>query len=128
MQDKQVYEYAVIRFVPKVEREEFINVGVILFCKGLKYLDLKYKVVQKKLDAFDVEIDQKQLETYLQTWKLICEGGTKGGVIGEQDLPNRFRWLTATRSTLIQSSKVHPGLCIHPPEEILEHLFNKYIG
>ncbi|AZQ64925.1 DUF3037 domain-containing protein [Flammeovirga pectinis] len=128
MQDKQVYEYAVIRFVPKVEREEFINVGVILFCKGLKYLDLKYKVVQKKLDAFDIEIDQAQLETYLQTWKLICEGGSKGGVIGEQDLPNRFRWLTATRSTLIQSSKVHPGLCIKPPEEILEHLFCKYIG
>ncbi|KXX70715.1 DUF3037 domain-containing protein [Flammeovirga sp. SJP92] len=128
MQDKHVYEYAVIRFMPKVEREEFINVGVILFSKPLKFLDLKYQVNEKKLNAFDlVDIDKKGIEAYLNTWKLICEGGAKGGVIGEQDLPSRFRWLTATRSTLIQSSKVHPGLCIEEPEEILERLFEKYV-
>lgn len=127
MQDKQVYEYAVIRFVPRVEREEFINVGVILFSKPLKYLNLKYAIFDRRLSAFDFEIDKSQIETYLHTWKLICEGGKKGGVIGQQDLPSRFRWLTATRSTLIQSSKVHPGLCIEEPEIILDKLFNKYV-
>ncbi|MBD0400738.1 DUF3037 domain-containing protein [Flammeovirga sp. EKP202] len=128
MQDKQVYEYAVIRFMPKVEREEFINVGVILFSKPLKFLDLKYQVNEKRLNAFDlIDIEKQEIEAYLNTWKLICEGGSKGGVIGEQDLPSRFRWLTATRSTLIQSSKVHPGLCVEEPQVILERLFEKYV-
>lgn len=127
MQDKHVYEYAVIRFVPKVEREEFINVGVILFSKPLKFLDLKYTILEKRINAFDVDLQISEIEAYLNTWKLICDGGDNSGVIGEQDLPNRFRWLTATRSTLIQSSKVHPGICIEEPEEILNRLFEKYV-
>ncbi|MBB3700618.1 DUF3037 domain-containing protein [Flammeovirga yaeyamensis] len=125
-EDKYVYEYAVIRFVPKVEREEFMNVGVILFCKNRKYIQMKYHIDETLFNAFSPEISIDEVYDYLKAWELVCEG-KKGGVIGDQDIPSRFRWLTATRSTLLQCGKVHPGMCEHP-ENILEGLFEKYVG
>lgn len=126
MQDKVTYEYAIIRVVPEVEREEFFNVGVILYSKRKKYLDIKYHINEQKLRAFSPALDITFLNNYLHAWKLVCQGAPEGGPIGQLDLAYRYRWLTASRSTIIQSSKTHPGLCSHP-QEVLERLFNQYV-
>lgn len=126
MQDRYTFEYAIIRIVPKVEREEFFNVGVILFSKRKKFLGFKYQINQDKLKAFTPEIELEVLNDYLKAWKLICDGHTSGGPIGALELSDRFRWLAACRSTIIQSSKTHPGLC-HDPDKELNDIFKKYV-
>jgi len=126
MQNKHSYEYAVIRVVPKVEREEFINIGVIMFCKRKKYLGIKYTIDEKRLQSFSPTIDIQLIEEYLKAWENVCKGGRVGGRIGEEEKSFRFRWLTANRSTIIQSSSVHPGLCAQP-EQVLEELFELYV-
>lgn len=126
MQDKFTFEYAVIRIVPKVEREEFFNVGVILFSKRKKFLGIKYYIDAEKLKAFSPDVEIDVFEDYLKAWKLVCEGAAEGGKIGAMELSDRFRWLTACRSTIIQSSKTHPGLCEHP-EKTLEEIFKKQV-
>jgi hypothetical protein len=126
MQDKVTFEYAVIRLVPKVEREEFFNVGVILFSKRKKFLDIKYHINIDKFKAFAPELELTDLNAYLNAWKLICDGTSSGGKIGELEISDRFRWLAACRSTIIQSSKTHPGLCKNPETE-LDAIFEKYV-
>ena len=126
MQDRYIYEFAIIRVVPKVEREEFFNVGVILFSKQKKYIGIKYQIDKKRLEAFSEDLDIDFLNDYLKAWEAVCEGTPKGGLIGTLELPSRFRWLTASRSTIIQSSKVHPGLCVDM-EVALEDLFRRYV-
>jgi hypothetical protein len=120
MQDRHLFEYAVIRVVPRVEREEFINVGVIMYCNKLKYLKAAYHVVPAKLIALCCDLEVPIIEENLKAIVNICEGGQASGPIGQLDLAGRFRWLTATRSTVVQCSKVHPGFCIAP-----EDTFNK---
>lgn len=127
MPDKVTYEYAVIRVVPRVEREEFMNVGVILFSKRKRYLGLKYKIDEKRITAFSPEVDIDQLKAYLKAWEEVCAGQPKGGPIGKQDQAYRFRWLTANRSTIVQSSRPHPGIC-ESPERLLGELFEFYVG
>jgi hypothetical protein len=122
----KVFEYAVIRVVPIVEREEFINVGVVLFCKELDFLAVKIAVNEVKLHAIAPQLDLKLVLDYLNSFQMIVEGQKSGGEISEYIPPERFRWLTATRSTILQCSKVHPGLCENP-EEILSHLFEHLI-
>ena len=126
MQGKQVYEYALIRYVPRVERGECINVGVILFSKKKKYLGVRYHLDAKRIKGFYPAADLEELADYLQAWELICEGKPEGGRIAALDLAGRFRWLTAVRSTIIQSSNVHPGLCEYP-ERVLNKLFEEYV-
>jgi len=126
MQDRQTYEYAIIRVVPKVEREEFMNVGAILYSKNFKYLGIRYHIDENRLLAFAPETDLELISSYLSAWKLICDGSKDGGYIGTFDIASRFRWLTASRSTMIQSSPIHPGLCFDP-EEVLEDLFQRYV-
>ena len=126
MQDKVTYEFAVIRLVPKVERDEFINIGVILFSKRKQFLGMKYKVDKKRIQAISNEVDIDTINNHLKAWDLICQGVPQAGVIGKLDLPSRFRWLVAARSTIIQSSETHPGLC-DDPEKVLEGLFNRYV-
>ena len=126
MLDKVTFEYAIIRLVPKVEREEFFNVGVILFSKRKKFLDIKFHINADKLKALAPELELDTLNNYLNAWKLICEGKAAGGKIGSFETSDRFRWLAACRSTIIQSSKTHPGLCNDPAEE-LNDIFEKYI-
>jgi hypothetical protein len=126
MQDKYTFEYAIIRLVPKVEREEFFNVGVILFSKRKKFLDIKYHIDLDKLKALASEIELNVLNDYLKAWKLICDGKSTGGKIGELEISDRFRWLAACRSTIIQSSKTHSGLCKNPEIE-LKDIFEKYV-
>ena len=126
MPDKFIYEYAIIRVVPKVERGEFLNVGVILFSKKKKYLDMKFHINEKRLNAFSSEIDIEELNEYLNAWDAVCKGSDSGGPIGKLEIQVRFRWLTANRSTIIQSSPVHSGLC-GEMEELLDKLYAKYV-
>ena len=126
MRDRVTYEYAVIRLVPKVEREEFMNVGVILFSKRKKYLGIKYVVDEQRVSAFAKEVDVSMIQSYLEAWESICNGSPEGGKIGELEMSLRFRWLVASRSTIIQSSKTHPGLC-YDPEQVLAELYERYI-
>lgn len=111
MQEQFLYEYALVRVVPRVEREEFLNIGVILYCAKQKFLKLKYTIEPSRLQALCPKLDLNELELHLQALDKICAGGKDGGPIGSLDLPSRFRWLTATRSTVVQTSKVHPGFC-----------------
>lgn len=127
MPGQEVFEYACIRLVPKVEREEFLNVGVILFSKKKKFLDMCYILDPLRLKAFSQEIDLEEVEQYLQAWNLISQGHPDGGRIAQLVQAERFRWLTATKSTIIQCSKVHPGLCTDPAE-VLQQLFEKYVA
>lgn len=126
MQDRHTFKFAIVRIVPKVEREEFFNVGVILFCKRTKFLDIKYHIDKAKLNAFTPEIEYEIMNEYLKAWKLICEGNAEGGPIGKLDLSDRFGWLTACRSTVIQSSTTRSGISTNPEKE-LEDIFNKYV-
>ncbi|MCK0192583.1 DUF3037 domain-containing protein [Arenibacter sp. F20364] len=118
MHDRVKYEYAVIRIVPKVEREEFFNVGAILYCQRKKFLGVKFQICKDKLTNFSCEIDFETLTDYLKAWEDICIGAPKGGAIGKLELSDRFRWLTASRSTIIQSSETHSGLCLDPEKEL----------
>ena len=126
MQDKVTFEYAIIRLLPKVEREEFFNIGVILFSKRKKFLDIKFHINPAKLTAFSCELQIDTLYEYLNAWKLICDGTASAGKIGELEISDRFRWLAACRSTIIQSSKTHAGLCNNPEKE-LEAIFNEFV-
>ncbi|MFD2147020.1 DUF3037 domain-containing protein [Mucilaginibacter antarcticus] len=121
MPGKHVFEYAVVRVVPRVEREEFMNVGVVLFCKKLNYLQAIITVNEQKICCFTNPDEAEQIKVNLQAFKLIAHGGKDGGPIASMDEASRFRWLTATRSTVVQASKVHPGLCIDP-QQMLEKL------
>lgn len=122
MQQNNLYEYAVIRLVPRVEREEFINVGIILYCPKLKFLKAKIDVNPLKVLPLQANFDCEEVEKNLQAILKICEGNSSAGPIAKLDIANRFRWLTAARSTVIQCSKVHPGFCESPKQE-LEKLF-----
>ncbi len=118
MQGKQLFEYAVIRVVPRVEREEFLNVGVILFCASQGFLQTKYELNQERLKAFCKDIDIPELEERLRAFERICAGGKQAGPIGSLPPSGRFRWLTANRSTIVQTSAVHPGLCSDAKETL----------
>jgi hypothetical protein len=109
MQGKHLFEYAVIRVLPKVEREEFINVGVILFSKRAKFIRMMYQFDEKRLCSFSTELDMDLLSEALKSFEKICNGSKAGGVIAQLEIPERFRWLTAVRSSCIQTSRPHPG-------------------
>jgi len=111
MQELHLFEYAVIRVVPRVERDEFLNVGVILYCARKKYLKAAYALDGDRLKAFSPKLDIADIRAHLDSLMLICSGAKDSGPIGQLDLPSRFRWLTAMRSTVIQTSRVHPGFC-----------------
>lgn len=110
MQEKHLYEYAVIRIVPVIAREEFVNVGIIIFCKREKFIKVLFTIDKVKLGIFCNEMDLQQVESNLQSFEKIAHGNVNGGPIASFDLPSRFRWLTAIRSSAIQTSRPHPGL------------------
>lgn len=127
MPEMNLFEYAVIRIVPRVEREEFLNVGVILYCSKQKFLQTKSQLDADRLKAIcSGSVDLDELEKNLSAFGRISLGGKEGGPIGELDIASRFRWLTATRSTVLQTSKVHPGFCIDPAEK-LERLYAELV-
>ena len=127
MQEKDLFEYAVIRVVPKVEREEFMNVGVILYCARQKFLEAKCQLDEKRLQAiYGKELDLEEIRNNLSAVERISLGKDTGGPIAHLDPASRFRWLTATRSTVVQTSKVHPGFC-EKAAETLQRLFQQLV-
>lgn len=126
MPGQHLFEYAVVRIVPQVEREEFMNVGVVLYCAKQKFLQVKFKLDEDKLKAFNCEMDMEELNAYLDGFKRICVGGKDAGTIGQLPIAERFRWLTATRSTILQTSKVHPGFC-DDAGEMLQKIFEQLV-
>lgn len=126
MQENNLYEYAVVRLVPRVEREEFLNVGVILFCKRKKFLKVLYTLNENKIKALSENTDLEEFKAHLVAFEEIALGNNGSGPIGELEFAERFRWLTATRSTILQTSKVHPGLC-NDLEETLENIFSEQV-
>ena len=123
---KHLFEYAVIRVVPRVEREEFINIGVIVYCAKLKFLQVKYLLNDGRLLSLYADLDIECLHENLHSFTCICQGGKNGGPIAQLDLASRFRWLTATRSTVLQCSKVHPGMTADP-QETTNRLFEQLV-
>lgn len=118
MQGSNLFEYAVIRFVPRPEREEFLNIGVILYCPSKKFLHMKFTLHPNRILAFYPAANIDELQIFLDAFKEVCCGSSAGSPIAKLDIANRFRWLTATRSTIVQTSKVHPGLCDDPMEKL----------
>ena len=118
MQEKHLFEYAIIRVVPCVEREEFLNVGVILYCSSQRFLQTKFTLDKDRLKAFSAELDLHELEQRLKAFETTSAGAKEGGPIGKLPIASRFRWLTASRSTIVQTSPVHPGLCSNPAETL----------
>ncbi|MBL7699861.1 MAG: DUF3037 domain-containing protein [Chitinophagaceae bacterium] len=127
MQESNLFEYAVIRYVPRAEREEFLNVGVILYCPSKDFLNMKYSLDDDRIRAFYDNSNISELKTYLEAFKEVCCGSSTNSPIAKLNIASRFRWLTAARSTIVQTSKVHPGLCNDPMEK-LEQLHAQLVG
>lgn len=123
---KVEYEYSVIRYVPRVEREEFINVGVLLYCKRKRYAAMQWAVDGAKCQCLYTHTDVEQLKAYLSSLEKICAGDPDAGQLAKLEQAERVRWITANRSTWIQCAPVHTGLCTNP-EETLQELFNRLI-
>ena len=108
------YDYAIVRVVPRVQRGEMINVGVILSCADADFLEARIEVDDKRLLAFDATLDLEAVRAHLATIPAICAGGPEAGPIGELPSRGRFRWLVSPRSTIIQMSPVHTGRTSDP--------------
>jgi len=126
MQDRHLYEYAVIRVVPRVEREEFVNVGIILFCKRKKFIKVLHHINADKVLSICTETDIEQLHKNINSFENIAHGSRTAGPIAQMEIAERFRWLTAVRSSVIQTSRPHPGLC-PDPEEKAAQLFRELV-
>ncbi|RZK11477.1 MAG: DUF3037 domain-containing protein [Flavobacterium sp.] len=126
MQDRNLYEYAIIRVMPRVEREEFVNVGIILFCKKSRFIKVLFELNVEKIQCLSSEIDIVQLELNLRSFQKIGEGAKDGGPIALMEVPERFRWLTAVRSSVIQTSRPHPGLSGNL-EDTIQRLFDELV-
>lgn len=111
MPDLASFDYAIVRVVPRVERAEFVNAGVIIFCRTLGILDARIALDHERLQAMAPGIDLEEVERHLRLIPRICRGGAEGGPIGQLSASERFHWLTSPRSTVIQTSPVHSGLC-----------------
>lgn len=127
MQHKHVYEYAIVRVVPLVEREEFINAGVIVFCKKKKFISMRYHLPEKKVLALCPKADLEEIRANLEAFSKIASGDKNGGPIALLDEAERFRWLTAVRSASIQTSRPHPGISENI-EETANKLFNDLVS
>lgn len=126
MPERYSFDYAVVRLVPHVEREEFMNVGVILSCQSADFLKALFQVNAARLSALAPELDIEEVQRHLEAIERICQGGPQAGPIGRLPRRARFDWLVAPRSTIIQTSAVHTGIC-SDPEEALAQLLRKMV-
>ena len=126
MPDPSTYDYAVIRVVPRVEREEFVNVGVIVSCPARGFLDAAIEVDEARVRALDATLDMEIVRAHLAAIRRICAGGEGAGAIGKLSQRERFRWLVAPRSTVIQTSAAHSGRC-DDPRGLIEHLLDTMV-
>lgn len=109
MQEPKLYEYAVIRLVPKPEREEFFNVGLIMFSKKEKFIRVKTHLCEDKLRMMTCKTEYEEVRKHLLSFENIAKGEKSVGSIALLEIPERFRWLTAVKSSIIQTSRPHPG-------------------
>ncbi len=126
MQEKFLYEYSIIKLIPRVERGEYLNVGVIVYCKKASFLNVLFALDKSRLTAIFPQIDIEEINGHLVAFEQICLGNSGAGPIAAIDMASRFRWLTAKRSTIIQASDVHPGLCENAAET-LARLFEQLV-
>lgn len=127
MQGKHLFEYALIRLVPRVEREEFVNVGVVICCKRQDFIRCRIHLPEEKVLALDPEADLNLFRCYLDSFEKICLGEKTGNPISLQDAASRFRWLTAIRSSMLQTSRPHSGFS-EDLEETLRSLYEEYVA
>jgi hypothetical protein len=121
------FEYALIRVVPRVERGEFVNAGAVLLCRQRRFLEARLLLNRELLQAMAPDLDLEAVAEQLELIPVVCAGGRGAGPIGELPLYERFRWLTAPRSTVIQTSPVHAGLC-DDPREALDRVCRRMVG
>lgn len=126
MQEKHLYEYAVVRYVPRVEREEFVNVGLVMMCKRSKWIKAAISVPRRKIMVFDNELTVEQIENQLSSFVKIANGNISDRQISAFPAEERFRWLTSVRSACIQTSRPHPGYCVNL-EETFMRLFKELV-
>ena len=112
------YEWTVVRLVPRVERCEFINVGAIVYCQALDFLAAAVEVDEDRARALDPDLDMDAVRAHLQALERLCQGGAGTGRSGERSQGDRFRWLSAPRSTMVQTSPIHTGLTDDPAREL----------
>jgi len=124
--EQSSFDYAVLRVVPRVEREEFVNAGVIVFCPERQFLEARIHVDESRLKALWPEIDIPLVREHLEAFPKICAGEAAAGPIARLTQRERFHWLVAPRSTIIQVSPVHTGLC-ESPEQVLENVFRRLL-
>ena len=118
------YDYAVVRIVPKVHLCTFINIGVVVHSRVENFLDARIEIDRERLQALCAGLDIRTLERYAEAYLRVCRGGSDAGPIGLLPPSERFHWLTAPRSAVLQTSEVHPGRCRDLPET-LERLFHE---
>jgi molybdopterin-guanine dinucleotide biosynthesis protein len=124
--ERFAFDYAVVRVVPRVERGEFLNAGVILFCSTRAFLGCRIELDGQRLQLLAPDIDLAVVESYLEAIPKICQGGGEAGSIGALPQRARFHWLVAPRSTVIQTSEVHAGVA-EDPQAALDSLFEKLV-
>jgi hypothetical protein len=124
--EQSSFDYAVVRVVPRVDREEFVNAGVILFCRARDFLGARVELNPVRVRALSPDADLPTIEEHLLAIPRICQGGDGSGPIGALSLRERFHWLVAPRSTVIQISPVHAGMC-DDPARALDHLFERMV-
>ncbi len=120
------FDYAIVRVVPSVEREEFINAGVIVFCHDRELLAARIELDEERLRALWPDVDLPLVQRHLEAIPRICEGGPAAGPIGQLPLRERWHWLSAPRSNILQISAPHPGLS-EAPEQVLERLLDRVV-
>jgi hypothetical protein len=120
------FDYAVLRVVPRVERQEFINAGVVVFCLEKRYLDARIHLAPERLRALWPEVDIELVRQHLEAIPRICAGDPAAGPIAQLSQRERFHWLTAPRSTIIQPSPVHTGVC-DQTKGILDRLARQFL-
>lgn len=121
------FDYAILRVVPRVDREEFINAGVVVFCLEKRYLDARILVNDERLRALWPELDVELVRAHLDAVPRICMGAAAAGPIAKLSQRERFHWLTSPRSTIIQPSPVHTGVCDNT-EGVLDRLVTQFVS
>jgi hypothetical protein len=121
------FDYAAIRIVPRVEREEFLNAGMILFCPERKFLGVRTHLDPERLRALWPSLDMEEIRRHLEAFVRVAEGASDAGPIARLSQRERFHWLVAPRSTIIQVSAVHSGICEQPMDK-LEQLFQRLVA
>lgn len=130
MRDLHTYDYAVVRVVPRVERAEFVNAGIIVSCDVARILQATIELDEAALLALDANVDLDLVKQSLASIPKICLGGAAAGDIGKMTARERFHWLVAPRSTIVQTSPVHTGQCTQAPhamDKAMEHLMNTMV-